>query len=165
MMKEMTTNDVIIRHNFISKVVFKDGDLTLSKDLKIKIMSMRIEYGKVHKIFDDDVQEFTKGIIEDRFNELQGKTEKTEAEEKEYNELINKYNQETNEYVAKRAMDTINVKDYTLNMDEYSEIMETNASNDVEINGTKISAPDFLEVLYELFVTEDSVEDKKTKKD
>ena len=157
----MTTNDVIVRHNFISKVIFKDGDSTLSKDLKIKIMSMRIEYGKIHKIFDDDVQEFTKGILEDRFNELQEKKERTKEEEKEYNDYINKYNQETNEYISRRAMDIVSVKDYTLNMDEYSEIMETNASNDVEINGTKISAPDFLEAIYEIFVVEDSNDEKK----
>ena len=68
-MQKMTTNDAIIRHNFISKVIFKDGDTALSKDLKIKIMSMRIEYGKIHKIFDSDVQEFTQGIMEDRFKE------------------------------------------------------------------------------------------------
>lgn len=160
-MKEMTTNDVIVRHNFISKVVFKDGDSTLSKDLKIKIMSMRIEYGKIRKIFDDDIQEFTKGILEDRFNALQEKKERTEAEDKEYNDFINKYNQETNEYISKRSMDPVSVKDYSFNMDEYSEIMETNASNDVEINGAKISAPDFLEVLYEIFVKEDSNEDDK----
>ena len=59
----MTTNDAIIRYNFISKVVFKDGDTALSKDLKIKIMSMRIEYGKINKVFEEDVQEFTKGIL------------------------------------------------------------------------------------------------------
>lgn len=155
----MTTNDVIIRHNFISKVIFKDGESVLSKELKIKIMSMRIEYGKVHKSFDDDVQEFTKGIIEDRFNDLQAKQEKTDAENKEYNELVNKYNAETNEYIGKRAMDEVDVKDFSFNMDEYSEIMETNASNDVEINGQKISAPDFLEALYELFVSEGSSEE------
>ena len=155
-MQTMTTNDVIIRHNFISKVAFKDGDATLSKDLKIKIMSMRIEFGKIHKIFDEDVQEFTKGILDDRFNELQQKQERTEDEDKEFNELINKYNQETNDYIARRAGDTVEVKDYTFNMDEYSEILETNSSNDVTINDTKIPAPDFLEVIYELFVKEDT---------
>ena len=36
--------------------------------------------------------------------------------------------------------------------DEYNEILEVNAGNDVEINGTKLTAPDFLEVLYSLFV-------------
>lgn len=151
---KLTTNDVIIRHNFITKIQFKDGDSTLSKDLKIKIMTARIDYGKVHKIFDDDVQEFTKGIIEDRFNELQQKQEKTKEEETEFNNLVNKYNQETNEYISKRAMDEVEVKDFTLNIDEYSEILETNSSNDVEINGVKIPAPDYLEAIYELFVTE-----------
>lgn len=148
----MTTNDVIIRHNFITKVLFKDGESTLSKDLKIKIMTMRIEYGKVHKEFDEDVQEFTKGVIEERFNELQNKQERTEEETKEFNELVNKYNALTNDYINKRAMDEVEVKEHTLNIDEYSEILETNSANDVEINGQKIAAPDFLEAIYELFV-------------
>lgn len=152
----MTTNDAIIRHNFISKVIFKDGDTALSKDLKIKIMSMRIEYGKIHKNFDSDVQEFTQGIMEDRFKELQHKQERTEAEEKEFNELINKYNQETNEYISKRAIDPVEVKEFTFDMDEYSEIMDVNSANDVTINDQKIDAPDFLEVIYDLFVNKET---------
>lgn len=154
-MQKMTTNDAIIRHNFISKIIFKDGDNQLSKDLKIKIMTMRIEYGKVHKIFDEDVQEFTKGILEDRFNELQNKTERTDEENKEYNELINKYNIETNDYINRRAMDEVEVKEFSLTTDEYGEIIETNSGNDVKINETDISAADFLEIIYDLFVVED----------
>lgn len=153
---KLTTNDVIIRHNFITKIVFKDGDSSLSKDLKIKIMSARIDYGKIHKIFDDDVQEFTKGILEDRFNELQNKEKRTDEEEKEFNSLIDKYNRETNEYISKRALDEVDVKDFELSKTEYEEILETNSSNDVEINGQKINAPDFLEVIYELFVKEEN---------
>lgn len=153
---KLTTNDVIIRHNFITKIVFKDGDSSLSKDLKIKIMSARIDYGKIHKIFDDDVQEFTKGILEDRFNELQSKEKRTDEEEKEFNSLIDKYNRETNEYISKRALDEVDVKDFELSKAEYEEILETNSSNDVEINGQNINAPDFLEVIYELFVKEEN---------
>ena len=119
-------------------------------------MSMRIEYGKIHKIFDSDVQEFTQGIMEDRFKELQQKQERTEAEEKEFNEFINKYNQETNEYIAKRAMDPVDIKEFTFDMDEYSEIMDVNSANDVTINEQKIDAPDFLEVLYDLFVNNEN---------
>lgn len=157
-MVKMTTNDVIIRHNFISKVVFKDGNAQLSKDLKIKIMSMRIEYGKIHKIFDEDVQEFTKGILEDRFNDLQNKQDRTEEENKEFNDLIAKYNQETNEYINKRSLDEVEVKEFSFNIDEYSEILETNSGNDVIINGTNIQAADFLELLYDLFVKEETNE-------
>ena len=150
----MTTNDAIIRYNFISKVLFKDGDATLSKDLKIKVMSMRIEYGKINKAFEEDVQEFTKGILEDRFNELQNKPERTEEENQELNDFINKYNAETNEYINKRALDEVEVNEYTLTMDEYAEIMETNAEKDVTINTQILNAPDFLEAIHDLFVKE-----------
>ena len=149
---KLTTNDVIIRHNFVSKILFKDGDSVLNKDLKIKIMTMRIEYGKIHKAFDEDVQEFTKGIISERFKELAQKEVLTSKEEKEKNTLIEQYNQETNDYISKRALNEEEVKEYLFDMEEYSEIMETNSSNDVTINEQKISAPDFLEAIYELFV-------------
>lgn len=150
----MTTNDAIIRYNFISKVLFKDGDATLSKDLKIKIMSMRIEYGKINKVFEEDVKEFTQGILEDRFNELQNKPDRTDEETKELTDLINKYNAETNDYINKRAMDEVEVNEYTLTMDEYMEIMETNAEKDVTINNQTLNAPDFLEAIHDLFVKE-----------
>ena len=153
-MIKMTTNDAIIRYNFISKVLFKDGDATLSKDLKIKVMSMRIEYGKVNKAFEEDVQEFTKGIIEDRFNELQNKRDRTDEEAQELTNLVNKYNAETNDYINKRAMDEVEVNDYSFTMDEYQEIMETNAEKDVTINNQTLNAPDFLEAIHDLFVKE-----------
>lgn len=153
-MVKMTTNDAIIRYNFISKVLFKDGDASLSKDLKIKIMSMRIEYGKINKVFEEDVQEFTKGILEDRFNELQNKPEKTEEEKQELTDFINKYNAETNEYINKRALDEVEVKEFSLTMDEYAEIMNTNAEKDITINNQTLSAPDFLEAIHDLFVKE-----------
>ena len=150
----MTTNDAIIRYNFISKVLFKDGEATLSKDLKIKIMSMRIEYGKINKVFEEDVKEFTQGILEDRFNELQNKPDRTDEETKELTDLINKYNAETNDYINKRAMDEVEVNEYTLTMDEYMEIMDTNAEKDVTINNQTLNAPDFLEAIHDLFVKE-----------
>lgn len=148
----MTTDDAIIRYNFVSKIQFKDGDNALSKDLKIKIMQMRIEFNKINKVFNDDVKEFTDGITEDRFRELQQKEEKTEEETKELNELVSKYNQEINEYIIKRSRDEVEVTDYEFNVDEFAEIMETNSGKSITINGTEITAPDFLEALYELFV-------------
>lgn len=148
----MTTNDAIIRYNFISKLAFKDGDASLSKELKIKIMSMRIEFGKINKVFEEDVQEFTKGILEDRFNELQSKGDRNEEEEKEFNDYINKYNGETNDYINKRALDEVEVNEYEFSEEEFAEIMETNAEKDVTINNQTLKAPDFLEAIYDLFV-------------
>ena len=44
--------------------------------------------------------------------------------------------------------------DDTFTMDEYSDILDINSGNDVEINGNKIKAVDFLEIVYDLFVKE-----------
>ena len=151
---KLTTNDVIIRHNFITKVLFKDEDAQLSRDLKVKVMSMRIEYGKVQKAYAADVQEFTNSIMTDRFNELQQKADRTKEETEELQKLINQYNDEIGEYSRKRAMDEVEVKDFSFTIDEYNEILEVNADNDVVINNINIAAPDFLESLYELFVKE-----------
>lgn len=150
----MTTNDVIIRHNFITKVMFKDGDEQLSRDLKVKVMSMRIEYGKIQKAYAADVQEFTNSVMTDKFKELQQKPDRTAEENNELQLMINQFNEEIAEYSRKRVMDEVEVKDFSFDEDEYAEIIEVNADNDVVINNVNIAAPDFLESIYELFVKE-----------
>lgn len=150
----MTTNEVLAKHNFISKVIFKDGDESLSKDLKVKIMAMRIEYGKVRKAFDADVQEFVKDATPNGFQELQQKQDRTEEENAKLNEMIEKINSEYNTYIQTRGQEEVSINHGTLTVDEFNEIVAVNSDNDVEINGQKINAADFLEILYSLFVEE-----------
>lgn len=150
----MTTNEVLTRHNFVSKLLLKDGDKELSRDLKVKVMGMRIEYGKIRKQFDEDVQEFVKGLNSDKLTELQQKGDRTEAEEKELQELTDKLNGDYRAYVESRLKEEVTVSDKNFTEADYAELVEVNAGNDVEINGTKLQATDFLEILYTLFFDE-----------
>ena len=150
----MTTNEVLTRHNFVSKLLLKDGDKELSRDLKVKVMGMRIEYGKIRKQFDEDVQEFVKGLNSDKLTELQQKGDRTEAEEKELQELTDKLNGDYRAYVESRLKEEVTVSDNSFTEADYAELVEVNAGNDVEINGTKLQATDFLEILYTLFFEE-----------
>lgn len=150
----MTTNEVLTRHNFVSKLLLKDGDKELSRDLKVKVMGMRIEYGKIRKQFDEDVQEFVKGLNSDKLTELQQKGDRTEAEEKELQELTDKLNGDYRAYVESRLKEEVTISDKTFTEADYAELVEVNAGNDVEINGTKLQATDFLEILYTLFFDE-----------
>ena len=150
----MTTNEVLTRHNFVSKLLLKDGDKELSRDLKVKVMGMRIEYGKIRKQFDEDVQEFVKGLNSDKLTELQQKGDRTEAEEKELQELTDKLNGDYRAYVESRLKEEVTVSDRKFTEADYAELVEVNAGNDVEINGTKLQATDFLEILYTLFFDE-----------
>lgn len=150
----MTANEALIKQNFISKILLKNEDKELSKSLKVKIMQMRIKLGKVRKEFDEDVQEAIKGFTPEGYSEMAQKANKTEEETKQLEDWNKQIQDEYNEFIVKRGQDEV-VVDTKLTEDEYNEILEVNAANDVEINGQKINAADFLEILYTLFVEED----------
>ena len=147
----MTVNEVMIKHNFITKVLLRDGDRELSKDLKVKLMSMRIKLGKVRKELEEDLQEVVKNLTPSGYQELIVKIDKTEEDKAQVEAWNKQINEEYNAYVDKRSKEEVDI-DTTITEDEFGEIIEVNAGNDTEINGTKISAADFLEVLYSLFV-------------
>ena len=152
----MTTNEVLTKQNFLSKLVLKDNENELSKNLKVKIMKMRIEYAKVRKAFDEDLQEFVKDLAPERFKELQQipENERTDEQNQEMTELTNKINEDYNAYIIQRGQDEVNVNTVSFTEEEFEEILEVNSGNDVEINGTKVPAADFMEIIYTLFVAE-----------
>ena len=151
----MILNDVLTRQNVFTKIALKDGDKELPKELKVKVMRIRMAYTKVRKTFDAEVQEFMEELLTDEFKELNGKTDKTPEEEAKLKELTNTINSEYNEYMIQKGQEEVKEVEDSLTMDEYSEILDVNSGNDVEINGNKISAVDFLEIVYDLFVKED----------
>ena len=148
---EMTLNEVLIRHNFITKLLLKDGNSELSKELKVKIMGMRIALSKFRNQFDADAQEAIKGLKPENFDALAQKQDRTPEEEKELKEMSDKLTEEYNAFVIAKGTELVSF-DKKFTEEEFGEIMEVNADNDVEINGNKLNAADFLEVIYGLFV-------------
>ena len=151
----MILNELLTKQNVFTKIALKDGDKELPKELKVKVMRIRMAYTKAKKAFDAEVQEFTEELITDEFRELSGKTERTEAEETRLKELTDNINSDYQEFIFQKGMEEVTEIEDTLTMDEYSEILDVNAGNDVEINGNKIPAADFLEIVCDLFVKED----------
>lgn len=149
----MTLNDVLTKQNVITKIELATDSKELPKELKVKIMRIRMAYNKIRKQFDEDLKEFSEQIVPEELKELSNKKERTTEEDERFVELNNKANAEYNEFVIQKSneevKDEINDK---LTEEEYFEIMEVNAANDVEINGNKIKAADFLEIIYDLFV-------------
>lgn len=112
---------------------------------------MRIKLGKVRKELEEDLQEVVKNLTPSGYQELIMKIDKTEEDKAQVEAWNKQINEEYNAYVDKRSKEEVDI-DTTITEDEFGEIIEVNAGNDTEINGTKISAADFLEVLYSLFV-------------
>ena len=103
----MTLNDVLTKQNVITKIILKDGDKELPKELKVKIMRIRMAYNKIKKQFDDDTQEFTNQIISDELRELANKSERTPEEEARFNELNDKTNSEYQEYLIQKGFEEV----------------------------------------------------------
>lgn len=147
----MTLNEALIRQNFITKILLKEGKCELTKELKVKVMNMRITLTKIRTQFDADTQEAIKQLKPENFDELAQKQNRTEDEEANLKEMTDKINEEYNLFVIEKGKEDV-VFDKTFTEEEYGQIVEVNADNDVDINGNKLQAADFLEVIYSLFV-------------
>jgi uncharacterized protein YpuA (DUF1002 family) len=152
----MTLNELLTKQNVFTKLILKDGDKEVSKELKVKMMRIRMAYTKAKKAFDAEVQEFTEDLIPEELKNLNAKEERTEEENARVQELTNKVNSEYQEFLIQKGNEEVkDVIDDSFTMSEYSDIVDVNSGNDIEINGNKISAVDFLEIIYDLFVKED----------
>ena len=150
----MILNELLTRQNVITKIELKDGDKELPKELKVKVMRIRLAYNKVKKAFDEDVKEFVEQITTDEYKELVQKTDRNEEEENRFNELTSKINSDYIEFINQKGFEEISETiDDKFTEDEYAEILDINSGNDIEINGNKIKAADFMEVFYEMFIS------------
>jgi hypothetical protein len=147
----MTLNEALNCHHFVTLIKFTDGDTSLSKELKAKLMAMRIQLSKFRKSFDEDVKEAAEQIKTEEFNTLGMKEDKTPEEQARFDELLKTLDAEYNEFIRQKGAEEVSY-DKWLTEEEFYQIVEVNSSEDVEVNGIEVSAPDFLEVVYNLFV-------------
>lgn len=149
----MILNEVLTRQNVITKILLSHGNKELPKELKVKIMRMRMAYSKIKKQFDEDTQEFSKQIISDELRDLANKSDRTPEENERFNELNSKANAEYQEYLIQKGKEEVkDFTDTTLTDDEYADILDINSDGEYEVNGQKIKAVDLMEAVYELFV-------------
>ena len=151
----MILNDLLTKQNVFTKISLKDGEKELPKELKVKVMRTRMAYTKAKKKFDEETQEFIAELVPQELRDLNAKNDKSEEELEKEKDLGMKVDSEYREFLIQKGNEDINLSvDDSLTIDEYSDILEVNAGNDVEINGNKISATDFMEIIYDLFVKE-----------
>lgn len=146
----MTLNEALIRQTFLSKLVLKNNGNELPKDLKVKVMSMRIELNKLRNQFETDSQEAIKGLKPEGFDELYLKQDKTEEEIAQLDDWTKKLTDEHNTFIIEKGKEPVTF-DKKFTLEEYNDLIDVN-SDDVEVNGTSITGEEFLEIIYSLFV-------------
>ena len=127
----MILNDLVTKQNVFTKLMIKDGDKELPKELKIKVMRIRMAYTKARKAFDAEVQEFMEELITPEFKDLNMKADRTEEENARFDELTQSINSEYNVYMIQKGQEEVDMIDDTFTENEYVDIVEVNAGNDV----------------------------------
>ena len=151
----MTLNEILTRQNVINAILLKDGKNELGKELKVKIVRLRMAFNKYKKSLDEEVQEFTNELVPEELKTLQEKpeSERTEEENTRLKELVDKVNSEYNEFMIQKGNEEVKFDtNYSFTDDDFDSIVAVNAGNEVEINGNKVKSEDLVEAFYELFV-------------
>lgn len=154
----MTLNEILTRQNVLNAILLKDGDNELGKELKVKIVRLRMAFNKYKKSLDEEVQEFTKELVPEELKTLQEKpeSERTKEENTRLKELVDKVNSEYNEFMIQKGNEEVKFDtNYSFTDDDFDSIVAVNAGNEVEINGNKVKSEDLIEAFYELFVNKD----------
>ena len=76
----MTLNEILTRQNVLNAILLKDGDNELGKELKVKMVRLRMAFNKYKKSLDEEVQEFTKELVPEELKTLQEKPESERTE-------------------------------------------------------------------------------------
>ena len=98
-----------------------------------------------------NAKEAVKGFKPSNFDELAQKAGRSVEEDADLKAMTDKLNEEYNMFITEKGNELVTF-DKKFTEEEFENIMEVNADNDVEINGNKLNAADFLEVIHGLFV-------------
>jgi hypothetical protein len=149
----MVLNEVLNKQFFLSKVLLEKEGKELPKELKVKIMRLRIKYNKYKNSFDEDVKVFVEQCTPQELKDLASKEDRTEEENNLLTELSNKLNAEYQEFVIQKGQDVVeeNLQSKPLTMADYEEIVDVNSGVTIQ----ELPGADFLEIIYNLFVEED----------
>ena len=147
----MTLNEALIRQTFIIHLIVKDDKSELSKNLKVKIMNMRVVLNRLRAEFEDACVKKIEELQSEEFKELAQIQNKSSEEESRFQLSLDKLNADYDDFVIAKGLSQVSF-DAKFTWEEYEDIIEVNAGINPEIDGKILNALDFLEIIYNLFV-------------
>ena len=147
----MTLNEALIRQTFIIHLIVKDDKSELSKDLKVKIMNMRVVLNRLRAEFEDACVKKIEELQSEEFKELAQIQNKSSEEESRFQLSLDKLNADYDDFVTAKGLSQVSF-DTKFTWEEYEDIIEVNAGINPEIDGKILNALVFLEIIYNLFV-------------
>ena len=151
----MVLNDLLTRQNVFTHLVVKSGDKELPKELKVKVMRIRMAYAKIKKAFDAELKEFAEELLTDEFRSLINKKDRTEEEDNRLKIMSKSIDDDYQEFLTQKGKEEVSMMDDTFTMEEYADILDVNSGIDVVMGNTTIPSMQFMDLIYELFVKDE----------
>ena len=151
----MTLNEILLKQSVLATFLVKSGYDVLSKELKLKIVRLRIAFNKIKNQFEDEIKEFSSSLIPEDLKKLQEIPEdkRTLEDSKKIEELVDKVNSEYREFLEQKGKEEVTfTADDSFTDNEFDEIISVNAGNDVTVNGNNVKAEELMDSFYALFV-------------
>lgn len=151
----MTLNEILLKQSVLAPLLVKSGDDELSKELKVKIVRLRIAFNKIKNQFEDEIKEFSSSLIPEDLKKLQEIPEdkRTLEDSKKIEELVDNVNSEYREFLEQKGKEEVTfTADDSFTDNEFDEIISVNAGNDVTVNGNNVKAEELMDSFYALFV-------------
>lgn len=119
----------------------------------MKVLDMRIKLSKFRNQFDSACEEALLYFRPKEYLELIQLETKTEEQQSKFDEMTSEINKNYMTFVENTINEEVDFN-MSFTKEEYLQIADVNINNDVDINGNKFTASDFLEILYNILVIE-----------
>ena len=162
----MSINDALIRYNILASLKYKDGDYSLPRDLKIRLIKCKIALEKIFNEFNSFQEKCLNEVKTDEYNDLVAIEEdkRTEEQKTRLEEVVNTLNQEMNELLFNKTMEEVDVPEFEyLSSEDFDSVLEVNIENEVTINGKEIDGGAYVDLIHQAFTTTEEV--KETSED
>ena len=103
----MTLNEALIRQTFIIHLIIKDDKSELSKDLKVKIMNMRVVLNRLRAEFEDSCVKKIEELQSEEFKELAQIQNKSSEEESRFQLSLDKLNADYDDFVTAKGLSQV----------------------------------------------------------
>ena len=149
----MTIKDAIFRYNLLNTMLFSDGDYSVSRELKVKLIRYKLNFQKIVNEFTETQKKYIEEVKTPEYNELASKESRTKEENKNLDKIIQEINSELNQLINSKLSEEVETTWYQpLTEDEYNEILNVNVEHDVEINGQMIDSTSYVSLLHDYLV-------------
>lgn len=147
---KLTLNNILLKYHLINSLLFVDGEYSVSRELKIKLIRYKFNFQKYFNEFNEIQQKYSEEVQTDEYKELVNTQVRTEEQDKRLTEVLNSINGEYNSLINEKLNEEIELDWYTpLTEDEFNQLLEVNVEHSVNINGTQLTGDQFVSLIHD----------------